>query len=187
MIPSWNKMGVIPPIEGEPSSLNRSPYVVDLPTLIERFAISKKRCFILEGFLKFRAELHNVGIISGFQWINGSFVENVELTSARAPRDIDVVTFYAIPNGESQRQIFDKMGELYDSKYCSENFSVDSYYQALGSPLDDYLVNRVSYWYGLWSHRSADYAWKGFLQVSLDPSADIDAAKILNFKRGEFE
>ena len=46
----------------------------------------------MAGFLDFRALLHSLGINTGFQWLDGSFMENVELLEQRAPKDIDVVT-----------------------------------------------------------------------------------------------
>jgi hypothetical protein len=34
-----------------------------------------------------------VGLDNGFQWIDGSFVEDVEKSRGRAPGDVDIVTF----------------------------------------------------------------------------------------------
>jgi len=77
-IPDWNAQGVIPPIDvNDPASLARSPYQVALTDLILKFATSPERREILDGLLRFRASLHNLGLTSGFQWINGSFLEYV--------------------------------------------------------------------------------------------------------------
>ncbi len=100
-IPAWNSAGVLPPIRPNApgSSPDRSPYVVDLAVLVDRFATSTERMAILDGLLRFRAALHAAGITSGFQWLDGSFLEQVEALEGRAPRDIDVVTFLALPQG----------------------------------------------------------------------------------------
>ena len=70
-----------------------SPYVVTISDVIRRYATSAERIEILVGLLKFRADLRTAGFIDGFQWFDGSFVENIEETRGRAPADIDVVTF----------------------------------------------------------------------------------------------
>ena len=46
----------------------------------------------MAGFLSFRDALQATGLVKGFQWINGSFLENVEEVEERNPRDIDVVS-----------------------------------------------------------------------------------------------
>ena len=52
---------------------------------------------ILDGFLRFRELLTQAGFVSGFQWVDGSFLENVEMLENRPPNDLDVVTFYIPP------------------------------------------------------------------------------------------
>ncbi|WP_414651656.1 DUF6932 family protein [Hafnia paralvei] len=34
-----------------------------------------------------------MGLAEGFQWVDGSFTENIELIERRTPNDVDVVTF----------------------------------------------------------------------------------------------
>ncbi|WP_426763559.1 DUF6932 family protein [Hafnia paralvei] len=34
-----------------------------------------------------------MGLAEGFQWVDGSFTENVELIERRTPNDVDVVIF----------------------------------------------------------------------------------------------
>lgn len=48
---------------------------------------------LLKGLLEFRSELHRIGLVDGIQWLDGSFIENVEEIEGRHPKDIDVVTF----------------------------------------------------------------------------------------------
>ena len=74
-IPDWDSSGVIPAnIYGKPAS----PYGVSLSDMVARFGGTESRQRLLTGLLDFRAELHNAGLVRGFQWIDGSFMENVE-------------------------------------------------------------------------------------------------------------
>ena len=95
---------VLPPVApGElGNSWFRSPYGIGLPEFVDRFSSSKERIAILDGFLRFRNELHEVGFVSGFQWLDGSFLENIEDLEDRHPNDLDVVTFYTMPTARSQ-------------------------------------------------------------------------------------
>jgi hypothetical protein len=43
-------------------------------------------------------------------------------------------------------------------------------------------VDQVCYWYSLWSHRRGDQLWKGFAEVDLDPSDDVNAEAVLKAK-----
>ena len=98
-IPTWTADGVLPPINAShPVSPMRSPYVVSLTDYVLRFGDTAERRTILEGFLRYRAALHAAGLVQGFQWLDGSFLEHIELTEGRAPNDIDVVTFYRLPS-----------------------------------------------------------------------------------------
>ena len=101
-IPEWDDYGLIPSFEeAVPTSLYRSPYTVSILHLVARFGNTEPRRRLLTGPLNFRAELNRADITQGFQWIDGSFVENVEVTRDRSPADIDVVTFYYTPDGHT--------------------------------------------------------------------------------------
>src|SRR5690606_3212200 len=90
--------GVLPPVNPDnPTGPDRSPYQVSLVDLVLRFGTSPKRREILDGLLRFREQLHNLGLVTGFQWLDGSFLEEVELLEQRPPHDIDVVTFVEPP------------------------------------------------------------------------------------------
>jgi len=85
-IPSWTTSDVLPPINpASPASADRSPYEVSLTDLILHFNTSPERQAILTGLLDFRQALHAIGIVNGFQWLDGSFLENVEATEKRTP------------------------------------------------------------------------------------------------------
>lgn len=179
-IPDWTADGILPPVDlADPTSIVRSPYRVDLPDFALRFAMSAERITIIDGLLKYRSELHAVGLTRGFQWIDGSFLENVEILRSRAPKDVDVVTFYDLPPGETQASILARNPGLFNHDQLKARFSVDAYCHHLGSPSQD-LVWLSAYWYGVWSHQRSTFVWKGFVQVDLDPSQDANARGILS-------
>jgi hypothetical protein len=70
-----------------------------LISFVDRFSSSPERIAILHSLLQFREELYKSGITSGFQWLDGSFMENIETLESRPPNDMDVVTFYHLPIG----------------------------------------------------------------------------------------
>lgn len=95
VIPAWNPDGIIPAHDQiDPTSHARSPYTVSLLDVMTRFGNTETRRDLLQRWLDFRAALHRLGITRGFQWIDGSFVENIEQTRNRSPNDIDLVTLY---------------------------------------------------------------------------------------------
>ena len=181
MIPAWTMAGVLPPIRpGQPGhSADRSPYRVPLAEVVEQFASFPKRIAILKGFLDYRAALHQLGLMSGFQWLDGSFMEDVETQESRPPNDVDVVSYFYLPKGETQTTLFAKAGNVFSNPYVKATYSVDAYPQILGEPTNPLHVRRISYWYSMWSHRR-DGMWKGFIQVDLDPQEDIDAGSVLS-------
>lgn len=80
-----------------PTSVERSPYRVMLTDVVVHFATSSERRQILRGWLGYRAALHGMGLTDGFQWLDGSFLEQVETPESRPPQDMDVVTFLNPP------------------------------------------------------------------------------------------
>lgn len=179
MTPLWNDMGLIPPIdEAEPTSSVRSPYEMDIIRFVTMFAITPVRKRILLGFLEFRQTLYLSGICDGFQWLNGSFSENIELIEHRPPNDIDVVTFFNLPDGVTEDIVFNRNPQIFDHEYVKSTHFVDSYFQSLQMP-GAQLVSSTVYWYSMWAHKR-DWSWKGFLQVPLSPGLDGAAFTILN-------
>ena len=176
-IPQWNIRGFLPPIDPvDPVSAERSPYHVTLLDMILRFATSPDRCRVLKGFLAYRAALHNAGLIEGFQWINGSFTEQVETIEHRSPNDIDVVTFVKTPDNFIPT---DDLMELFDLDTAKKRFLVDSYFVELDHEPPETLVEHSTYWYSVWSHRR-NMAWKGYLQIDLGPAEDSNAQERLH-------
>lgn len=159
------------------NSAGRSPYKVSLVDCVLRFATTPERRAILTGYLAYRQALHEAGLVSGFQWLDGSFCEDVETIESRAPNDLDVVTFYHLPATTTQAQLMARYPKTFDRKGAKVRWKVDVYTVSLGGP-PERLVERGAYWYGTWSHRR-DELWKGFLQVSLDPKDDPTALTTL--------
>ncbi len=179
-IPAWTAQGVLPPVNpaNPVSNLDRSPYIVSLTDVVLRFNTSLKRRAIIDGLLRYRAALHAVGLIAGFQWLDGSFMEDVEILEGRPPRDIDVVTFYQLPADTSQADILKQNQRLFDRGNVKSTYHVDGYNVSLGTQPDQ-LARRSAYWYGVWSHRRNDH-WKGFLEIGLAPDHDAEALASLN-------
>lgn len=152
----------------------RSPYPIDICCFVERFATTPERKAIVKGFLEYRDLLYKQTITEGFQWADGSFLENIEVLEQRNPQDVDVVTFFRLPTGKSQADL----SSILDSVAVKKRYHVDGYYVELGKPMDDWNVKHISYWYSMWSHRR-DSRWKGFVQIPLNRQADEIAKTLL--------
>lgn len=178
-IPLWNSMGIIPPVdESDPTSLSRSPYELDIVRFVSLFAITQSRVKILKGFLDFRNELTSVGLVDGFQWVDGSFTENVELIERRAPNDVDVVTFFNFQPGDNDHTVYSRNPNIFNQDFVKKQYLVDSYFEGLHAPGAS-LVARTVYWYSMWAHKR-DLSWKGFIQIPLSPALDLVARSILD-------
>lgn len=175
----WNEMGLIPPIdEADPTSHTRSPYKMDIVRFVSTFSLSPARIKILKGFLNFRVSLTQAGLVEGFQWVDGSFTEHIELIEKRPPNDVDVVTFFQFSNGDNDAIVIGRKPELFDHDFVKKEFFVDSYFQELNLPSHE-LVEMTVYWYSMWAHRR-DLSWKGFIQIPLNSQLDVVAMTILN-------
>lgn len=168
-------LNVLPPHLGNPTkSAELSPYRCTTEELCRRFSTSNARREILRGFMSLRGELLELGV-EGFQWLDGSFVEDIETLDSRVPRDIDVVTFVSRPSDPSGvNSILGPRPELWRLPMVKQAFHVDHYVIPLGSD-PEALINHAQYWYGLFSHRR-DGTWKGMLRVELEATADDSAA-----------
>jgi hypothetical protein len=175
-IPSFSIDGVLPPYIGPSGPAGRaedmSPYVVSAFEVVSTFGGSIERAKILDGWLRHRAQLRSLGFQRGFQWLNGSFVENKE------PRDLDVVTFLFRPPMVAMGQLsalLQANRALFDPVQLKQSYLLHAFFIDLnGSP--ETIVNASRYYFGLFSHRREDELWKGMLQVSLDNPADDGAA-----------
>lgn len=177
-IPAWNHVGVIPPINAmAPTDVDRSPYRASLLEVVQRFGHSPSRLDILAGLLAYRKALHAVGLTRGFQWLDGSFLEQVELLEQRPPRDVDVVTFFELAPPATQESVFLEDPNLFDQERVKHSYHVDAYLVDLANAPRE-LVNLSAYWYSMWAHRRSDQ-WKGFVQVELEPAQDGQATQAL--------
>jgi hypothetical protein len=183
MIPKWNSSGILPPIRlgVQGHSTERSPYHVSINEVVNSFAFSEKRRGILKGFLNYREALYQVGITQGFQWIDGSFIEDVERLENRAPNDLDIVTFFHLPHGMNQQELLQKYDYLFMPDQIKQMYQIDGYICLLGEPMESRHVQQISYWYSMWSHRR-NHVWKGFLQVGLSKNEDELASKTLDLR-----
>ncbi len=177
-IPAWTADGVLPPVNAsQPTSVDRSPYAVSLTDWVLRFSETPERRIVIDGLLRYREALHSVGLVEGFQWLDGSFLEHVEITENRAPNDVDVVTFYRLPAGVTQKELMAREGTLFSPPLLKTTYRVDGYLVNLATGAER-LVKQSTYWYSAWSHRR-NQGWKGFVQVDLAPAEDAAAAATL--------
>jgi hypothetical protein len=174
-IPDFNYNLVLPPYVGKPTRKeDLSPYKCTSSELCERFATSPDRIKILKGFLSFRERLQVHGLILGYQWLDGSFLEDVELREFRPPNDLDVVTIYWNYDLPFQEELMNMFPEFVDSDLSKKNYLLDHYpFDAGESP--EIAVDYSRYWIQLFSH-NRDSVWKGMLQIDLNTASDDAAA-----------
>lgn len=187
MIPNFEVSGVLPPFLGCPTQpANQAPYKVTLDEFVSHFSTSDERKKILEGFLEYRVKLKSLGVNDGFQWLDGSFVEDVEKVRGRPPNDIDLVTFAFRPSGlddNSMRTLMTDNSDIFFSKSAKVKFSCDAYFVDLTTK-PKFLVSQSRYWFGLFSHQRSTSLWKGMLEVDL---TDDENPVIQKLKNGDYD
>ena len=176
-IPDYTLDGVLPPFlgpngpGGHPADM--SPYDATALEVVTHFGSTTVRNTILRGWLDHRADLRAAGFLDGFQWLNGSFVED------KQPQDLDVVAFLYRPTGildATSLQTFMK-----SNPHLFRRQNVRAKYQLDFIPVDlngtaEFIVQMSRYYMGLFSHRRDDQLWKGMLQVRLDDPIGDQAA-----------
>jgi hypothetical protein len=178
-IPNFTLSGVLPPFIGSTPTVQaaRAPYQTDVVDLATRFGTSRHRLAVLQGFLDHRAALNGLGFVNGFQWCNGSFVEDKE-----PPSDMDVVTFFHRPSNAlatpQLAQIQQQNSDLFNPTLTKTRYHCDMYYVDF-SLAPAQLAARTHYWFGLFTHRRLTAEWKGLVQVPLYSPNDDAAARIL--------
>jgi hypothetical protein len=119
----------------------------------------------------------SLGFIDGFQWIDGSFVED------KIPADIDVITFFHRPRGyelESQiGSLFLTNADILRRPGIKVRLKVDAMFVDLDST-PERIVDLTRYYCSLFSHRRVDDLWKGMINVPLDVTNDADAISLLD-------
>jgi len=173
-------LNVLPPHLGKDGEVeDLSPYRCTMAEVCERFATTTTRVQILKGLLELREKLRGMTQDQGFQWFDGSFVEDIEVQENREPGDIDVVTFCFPDRHRLAKKLPDDQQMLVKS-FIKTTYHVDHFWV----PLDVHpvqLVEHAKYWYGFFSHRR-DRTWKGMLQVDLSKTDDDAARSILGRK-----
>lgn len=174
-IPDFNIDGVLPPYvgSGPTDPANISPYPASSEEVVTAFGSSEGRRRILRGWLRHRTALRALGFDQGFQWLDGSFVEDKE------PRDLDVVSFVHYPPGVSPEQVSGTMREhrnVFSPAGAKLAYGLDAYFVSLDAN-PEAIVTLTRYWSGLFSHRRDDFLWKGMVQVRLE-DVDGDAAAL---------
>jgi len=180
-LPDFNIDGVIPPFVGADGPGGHfedlSPYRVSVIELVQGLSFSEGRKSILRGWLLHRRALRAIGFNTGFQWVDGSFVEK-----DKEPKDIDVVTYFRRP--AIARSPTDLSSHLranlpvFGRSQVKTAFHVDFLYVDLDGTAE-VIVNLTRYYAGLFSHRRSDLLWKGMLQVPLEDAGDQDALNFL--------
>ena len=182
-IPDFTVSGVLPPYLGPtptvPSAM--SPYPASFVEIANKMCASNERKAIMRGLLEYRQKLATVGLQAGFQWLSGSFMEDIETLESRHPNDIDLVIFVHRPaavRADADWQAFYSAHQpLLNPKHVKAAFPCHCYFVDLDSdPIG--IVSQTRYWFGLFSHRR-NGLWKGLLEVPLAVSADDTAALAL--------
>lgn len=180
LIPDFDHNLVLPPHTGDPTQPGHlSPYPCTTVELCERFGNTSERRAILSKFLSFRERLRAAGLTNGFQWLDGSFLEDVEARENRAPRDLDLVTVYWGYDLAFQQQLLASFPEVANPALSKANYSLDHYpFDAGFNPA--LTLEQTRYWVLLFSHNRQG-VWKGMLKVELNtPAEDAVAQQELN-------
>lgn len=174
-IPDFDHNNVLPPHLNNPtSSVDLSPYPCTIEELCHKFSTSKERVQILKNLIAFRERMTQFGVVNGFQWLDGSFLENIEVSQRRAPRDLDIVTFYGGLSQQHQSNIMTNFPEFACSTLSKSNFLLDHY--AVDYSYDpNVTVEYTRYWVQLFSHNRMGI-WKGMLQLFINTPADDQRA-----------
>lgn len=149
MIPDFNHSHVLPPFTGDgPTAASEvSPYRASVLEVTKRFASLPGRRQLLEGLLAYRADLAALGFVRGFQWLDGSFAEDVEAHQQRPPNDIDIVTFAFSPAGLTSAQISKVIADnpvIFTNARAKEKYGCDAYVVPLDKAPEN-LVKRTAY------------------------------------------
>lgn len=188
-IPEFADHGGLPSfVNGDPTIPDaRSPFRVSIQSLIDRFCTTKDRATLLKGLNEYRKHLYSGGFIAGSQWIDGSFVENVEKISQRSPNDIDLITLYHRPikyQQNPQLWALDYQNNLHSRFFNTHSMKKAFYCDTYDIDLDagaKSIVRNSTYWFGLFSDMRGNGAKKGIVEIELasDPKEFTAIAKAI--------
>ena len=171
VLPSFTLSGVLPPYHPEIGATandvyGRSPYLITPDQLVAAFATTEERKSLLRNLFQYRQSLRDLGF-HGYQWIDGSFVEDVEGQRGRPPGDIDLVTFLVRPpDHQDQAQWGEFLAEHWEA-LTPADLDLHCFFVDLSLPAP-VIVRQSVYWFGLFSHQRETALWKGIVQIDLN-------------------
>lgn len=177
MLPNFTLSGVLPPFHPElgPTADHihgRSPYVITPEELVAVFATTEERKSLLRDLFQYRQQLRELGFVHGQQWIDGSFVEDVELQRGRPPGDIDLLTFLVRPHGVEEQTAWAHFLDQHFPVMEGNGLGPHCFFDLSLPPV--VVVRQSVFWFGLFSHQRETALWKGIVQI--DIGADDNAA-----------
>jgi len=177
MIPPFDHNLVLPPHLGNPANPNEiSPYRCSTVELCMRFSTSPQRIDILKGLLVFRDRMRGLGLKRGFQWLDGSFLENIEVSENRPPNDLDIITMYWGYESAFLEYILENFPEFADTRSSKKTYKLDHYNVDIGiNP--EFTVDNARYWSQLFSHNRSG-VWKGMLRLEINTPDDDEIANL---------
>lgn len=171
-IPAFTIDGVLPPFVGAngpggaPSDM--TPYEVTPLEVVAALGHTDARRVILTKWLEHRAALRALGVVSGFQWLDGSFCED------KIPNDLDIVTLFYRPTAavdDAQLMMLRAANPtVFQRTPVKRTYNLDAFFVDLNSHPTS-MIDYTRYLLGLFSHRRGDSLWKGMLQVDLSTQA----------------
>ncbi len=182
-LPPFDIRGLLPPVNGSnPTHPDRSPYFCTMTELCSALGTSDHRKELLRNLIGYRALIGSDDFVAGIQFINGSFVENIEAIEGRQPKDIDVFSILMPPAKYVNKPVLWQttgsvfwQNEIADNPKNKARFSLDVYGLIVDvSNLGNFLQQSL-YWYSLFSHKRTNHDWKGFAAVPLNAADDQTA------------
>ena len=175
-IPVFDHNLVLPPHLGDPVDCGQlSPYPCTTLDLCQRLGTTPERRTILGKFLDFRERVQGEGLTNGFQWLDGSFLEDIETREGRPPEDLDVVTVYWGYDRAFQAGLVARFLEFASPVLSKAAYSLDHYnFDAGFNPT--VTLEQTRYWILLFSHNRQG-VWKGMLRIELNTPAEDAAAR----------
>lgn len=179
MIPAFELSGALPPYigHGAPQLRTLSPYPATVLEVVQRFGGSPERRRLLNGLLTYRQVLVTHRMSVGFQWIAGSFTEDIEAVEGRPPNDIEIVTFFRRPAVFQRSHLWGAFvaanPSLFDPQVLRATYGCHAFPVDMDAPVEQ-TVDATRYYKGLFSHRRTRL-WKGLVRIELGTD-DADAA-----------
>jgi hypothetical protein len=145
------------------------------------FCTSAHRVKLFTGLIAYRQKLAALGM-KGWQWLDGSFCEDVESNRGKSPSDIDIVTLLIRPASALAPTAFSALVSsnvhLFDRTQVKAQYYCDPFFVDVGLPTFQ-TMGQLTYYFGLFTHQRVSYLWKGILQVPLIGD-DSDAETYIN-------